>query len=261
MPTFSVVIPTYGRPEYLVHAIESVQHQTVDSYEIIVVDDASPVPVELPQSKRTRVVRADSNGGAARARNLGASVASGEVLTFLDDDDTWAPCRLQLAAEGLERAPVSVCWQGATGRNLNGVVHDTILDAITPNLGATAIERGRWRELDASYRTCEDIVWWLQVSRDLEVATVARQGLYVRQHPGERTGYGAQQRIADSCRLMTEFADYFAVHPRAAAFRYRRIGLMQKTLGNSKEARRAHIAAFRRQPNWRDVAHCVRNVR
>jgi glycosyltransferase involved in cell wall biosynthesis len=261
LPFFSVVIPTYGRPAYLAEALESVTRQTLDSFEVIVVDDASPEPVVLPSGFPATLIRAETNGGAASARNLGAEAATGDILTFLDDDDRWLPSRLEDAARGLEVAPISLCGQGRRTRPLTGNVHDVVLDAMTPHLGATAIERARWKPLDASYRTCEDVVWWLEVTHDNRVSTVQRQGLEVRRHPGVRIGYGARQRIADSQRLMEEFADYFACHPRAAAFRLRRIGLMHKALGNHSEARRAHMAALRLRPNIRDAKHAFLNLK
>jgi len=261
VPAYSVVIPTYGRPRFLQDALRSVDQQTIDSVEVIVVDDGSPEPVRLPAGAPIQLIRAEKNGGAASARNLGAAAACGDVLTFLDDDDTWLPTRLEDAERGLERAPISICGQGGTSRSLHGNVYHEILEAVTPSLGATAIVRERWIRLDETYRSCEDLVWWLQVTRHTEVCTVERQGLVVRRHPGDRVGYGAQQRIADSYRLMNEFADYFTEHPRAAAFRLRRIGLLQRKLGNFGDARAAHLAALRLQPNPKDVRHLLRNLR
>jgi glycosyltransferase involved in cell wall biosynthesis len=258
---FTVVIPTYGRQDYLEEALRSVAEQTVDSVETIIVDDASPDPVALPRWSSATLIRAEANGGAARARNIGVGAASGDALAFLDDDDTWLPTRLEDAARALERAPIGVVGQGGRTRNLHGNVHHEILDATTPSLGATAIRRDRWVPLDDSYRSCEDLVWWLQVTPDNEVHAIERQGLRVRRHSGERVGYGARQRIADSYRLLDEFANYFREHPRAAAFRLRRIGLMHRSLGNHRDARAAHLEALRLQPNLGDARHLLRNVR
>jgi glycosyltransferase involved in cell wall biosynthesis len=259
--TFSVVIPTYGRQVFLEDALRSVAGQTVDSVETIVVDDASPNQVVLPPWSSATLIRAEVNGGAARARNLGVSAASGDALAFLDDDDTWLPTRLEDAVKALENAPIGIVGQGGRPRTLQGNVQHEILDSTTPNLGATAVRRECWVSLDETYRSCEDLVWWLQVTPHNEVHTTTRQGLRVRSHTGERIGYGAEQRIADSRRLLDEFGDYFRDHPRAAAFRLRRIGLMQRSLGNYREARAAHLQALRLQPNLREIRHLVRNLR
>jgi glycosyltransferase involved in cell wall biosynthesis len=259
MVTYSIIIPTFGRPRFLAEALQSVLVQSIDDFEVIVVDDASPTAVEVPDDRRVRVVRAQHNGGPAAARNLGVQASRGEVLAFLDDDDTWLPNRLELAAVALEDAPVSVCWQApSTGRRLDGAVHDTILDATTPNLGATAVHRSAWRALDGSYRAGEDLVWWLDVSEQAEVATRPAQGLVVRRHPGVRAGYGAEERIAASLRLLRDRDPYFATHPAAAAFRWKRIGLMESSLGRKTAARAAFLRALRLQPSLADAAHLLR---
>src|SRR5262249_44071462 len=108
-PTFSVIIPTYGRPRYLAEAVRSVLDQTVGDFECIVVDDASPDPVAVVDDARVRVVRRDVNGGPAAARNTGIDAARGRNLVFLDDDDLYTPERLAAAATGLARAPVTIC--------------------------------------------------------------------------------------------------------------------------------------------------------
>jgi glycosyltransferase involved in cell wall biosynthesis len=255
-----VIIPTYGRPAFLAEAIESVLAQTFKDFEVMVVDDASPDPVAVPKDPRVLLIRATENGGPARARNLGVEHSTGEVLTFLDDDDTWLPDRLAYAEEALRRAPVAVCWHDPRrGRLLEGDVHDVILDALTPNLGATAVERSAWVPFDETYRSCEDLVWWLAVTRRSRVATHPAQGLSYRVHQGARSGYGLEQRIVDSQRILAEHADYFAAHPRAESFRYKRIGLMQLALGRKSEARKAFRRAVALKPNTRDAWHWTRS--
>lgn len=250
MPMFSVIIPSYGRPQYLQEAVRSVLGQTVDDLEVIVVDDASPTPITVDAAGPIRVIRAEVNGGAAAARNLGASVATGDVLTFLDDDDVWMPERLELARLALERADVGICWQSPKGgRVLEGSVHGSVLDSVTPHLGATAIARRAWVPMDHTYRACEDLLWWLDVTKRSSVATIARQGLRVRRHDGPRVGYGTEARIASSLRLLEERRSYFLAHPRARAYRWMRIGAMQMSLDGTREARRSLVRSLRVRPS------------
>src|SRR5262249_54973733 len=94
-PLFTVVIPTFGRPAFLADAVASVVAQTEGDLACGVVDDASPEPVGPPSDdERVRVVRLDTNGGPAAARNAGVAEARGRHLAFLDDDDWWEPERL-----------------------------------------------------------------------------------------------------------------------------------------------------------------------
>ena len=99
----SVVIPAYGHADYVVQAVESVLAQTLPPLEVIVVDDGSPDDTgerlaPLAAAGRIRYVR-QTNAGVAAARNHGASLASGELLCFVDDDDLLLPHALATLAE------------------------------------------------------------------------------------------------------------------------------------------------------------------
>jgi glycosyltransferase involved in cell wall biosynthesis len=110
-PVVSVVIPTYGRDEYRIDAIESVIDQTYQNIELLIVDDGSPTPVtetlpELPFDQLSSVtfIRHDENRGANVARNTGIRTASGKYIAFLDDDDWWAETKITRQVETLETA-------------------------------------------------------------------------------------------------------------------------------------------------------------
>lgn len=95
MPSYSVVIPTYDRPDLTRRAIESCLAQSKPPLEIIVVDDHSPVPFEWNGSPIVKVARHDRNYGGGRARNTGIDLAEGEFVCFLDSDDLWMPDKLR----------------------------------------------------------------------------------------------------------------------------------------------------------------------
>lgn len=105
----SVVIPTYDRPEQLLAAVRSVLAQTRSDLEVIVVHDGPDVrsvrPVEDLDDPRVRVVRTPSPSGdaGATARNLGIREATGRWVALLDDDDEWAPTKLQDQLDLLDR--------------------------------------------------------------------------------------------------------------------------------------------------------------
>ena len=84
----SVVIPTYYRNETLKRAIESVQNQTYDSIEIIVVDDSGERHAEAAVEEfNVRYVAHRTNRGGNPARTTGFEHANGRYVQFLDDDD------------------------------------------------------------------------------------------------------------------------------------------------------------------------------
>ena len=90
-PRLSVVIPTRNRHAVLGGAVESALNQSLPGVEVIVVDDASSPPVELPGHPRLRVLRLEEWGGLSAARNAGATAAAGRWVTFLDDDNRLLP--------------------------------------------------------------------------------------------------------------------------------------------------------------------------
>ena len=266
-PQFSVIIPTYGRPQFLTEAVQSVLSQTVEDFECIVVDDASPEPVTVTDDPRVRLIRRGENGGEPAARNTGMEHARGEYLVFLDDDDLFAPDRLALALEGLARAPVAVCWRkdpsGTVGgrRILEGDVAEIILDAMTPQMGQVAIVRSLAPRFDESFEALTDVDWVFRVSRSLPFATVPRPGLIYRTHSGPRNRNGQSVRVRCSLMLLERYADFFAGRPQAASFRWKRIGLMAQGLGDHSLARSAFRRSLRLRPHISTVAHLGRSVR
>lgn len=91
---FSVIIPVYKAEAYLDICIKSVLSQSFSDFEIILIDDGSPdrspVICDKYASMDNRVkVLHEENGGVSVARNKGISVASGEIICFLDADDEW----------------------------------------------------------------------------------------------------------------------------------------------------------------------------
>jgi len=109
MPKVSVVIPVYRQAHYLAAAINSLLAQTLEDFEIVVVDDGSPddVPGALARASsdpRIKLVRQE-NKGLAGARNGGLAVAAGDYLCFLDADDTFEPLKLEKQVRLLEASP------------------------------------------------------------------------------------------------------------------------------------------------------------
>src|ERR1700690_3652767 len=97
----SVVIPTFGRPNGVTQLVRQLNEQTLspDAYEVIVIDDGSPVDVRnLLKSSDYRfslVVERQPNGGSAAARQRGADRATGTTVLFVDDDVNVGPEFLQ----------------------------------------------------------------------------------------------------------------------------------------------------------------------
>jgi glycosyltransferase involved in cell wall biosynthesis len=97
IPDFSVVIPTFRRPEPLAEAIRSVLVQPGVDVEVMVIDDSpegsgNDVVRSIGDSRVTyRKVPIPSGGNPSLVRNIGWPLARGRYVHFLDDDDRAAP--------------------------------------------------------------------------------------------------------------------------------------------------------------------------
>lgn len=115
LPLITVVLPVYNTKEkYLRQAIESVQDQIYENWELCIVDDASSAPHIKPlleeysaTDSRIKTVFSKSNEHIAGASNRALNIASGEYVAFLDHDDTLAKHALHAVVERINDSPSS----------------------------------------------------------------------------------------------------------------------------------------------------------
>jgi len=107
-PLVSVIMPTHNRAALLPHAIASVQSQTYPHWELVIIDDASsdstPALLSTVDDPRIRPIRIPHAGNCA-ARNAGLDAATGEIVAYLDDDNTMHPAWLRSVVWALEQRP------------------------------------------------------------------------------------------------------------------------------------------------------------
>ena len=118
---YTVIIPTFQRPDQLLRLLEHIREQVLDaaevgpSFELIVVDDdlASPLQrtIEACDTPACRVTYLQGQGlGPGEARNAAATVASGDFLVFLDDDCEVSAQWLSTLAHTVADAPADVYY-------------------------------------------------------------------------------------------------------------------------------------------------------
>lgn len=124
LPHFSIVVPTYNRPQQLNRCLEALVELRYpsDRYQIILVDDGSQTPLDnvvgpfLEKAANVALIR-QQNAGPAAARNAGAQQASGEYIAFTDDDCMPTADWLHQLAISLQAAPEAMVG----GRTLNAL--------------------------------------------------------------------------------------------------------------------------------------------
>lgn len=179
-PLVTVITPTFNRAAYIAETIESVLRQSHPRLEHIVVDDGSTdgTPEVLARyADRVRVVR-QANAGEPHAVNHGFSLARGEILGVVNDDDPVFPELVSSMVEAFDSRPdVLVAYPDwllidADGKTLaeNKVVEYRYLDMLRWHHcmpGPGTFFRRRCLELeggrDPSFRLVGDFEFWLRV--------------------------------------------------------------------------------------------------
>lgn len=114
-PPVSVLVPTYDRPDALLALLDRLALQDLHPslFEILVIDDGSPTPVDVGPRPYEIVLLRQPNAGPAAARNLGLEHARGRWLVIYNDDALPAPDNLRRHLEAQAAAPEPVAVLGS----------------------------------------------------------------------------------------------------------------------------------------------------
>lgn len=106
---YSLIIPVYNRPDEVDELLESLTHQSLSDFEVLVVEDGSAVPckevVERYADKLDVKYFVKPNSGPGMSRNFGAERAQGEYFIVLDSDCVIPPAYLKAVETELQREP------------------------------------------------------------------------------------------------------------------------------------------------------------
>ncbi|MEK0326113.1 MAG: glycosyltransferase [Nitrosopumilus sp.] len=113
----SVITSTYKRPRKLKHAIESVQNQTFEDWEHIIVHDGpasfetKAVIAEYKNDKRVKFIELDKNHGShTKPKNVGLLASKGDLICYLDDDNEFLPNFMEALKLELELSGVDIVY-------------------------------------------------------------------------------------------------------------------------------------------------------
>lgn len=180
MPLISVVLPVYNVAPYLKEALNSILNQTIQDFEIIIIDDCSTDnTVEIANSykdERLKVILKAENKGLIDSLNVGFKAATGKYIARMDGDDISDLMRFEKQLNILEKNPeIKVCgsWLQAFGDNNNIIKHKEHHEQILVNmmihcsmsLGSVMLDRD-WAKNEYFYeekKHVEDYDFWSRV--------------------------------------------------------------------------------------------------
>ncbi len=224
MPRVSVIIPTYnGTTRFLDQALASVEAQTFQDFELILVDDASTdgtlqyaqtcIPAHRPVIYHQR----ERNGGPSAARNDGAKRATGEFLAFLDQDDMWDPTFLETTVTRLHALPAHVgflhtadWWMTTANQALDdGYRLDRPKNLFAQLLMGGVLRKARsglFRKtafeavhgFDERLRYAEDMDLGIRLCREYEIVTIPDPLYRFRQDPNSAAKTTAAEYLFES---------------------------------------------------------------
>jgi glycosyltransferase involved in cell wall biosynthesis len=279
VPEVTVVIPTKDRWHVLSRAaLQSVLRQEEVDLELVVVDDGSldgtAERLAALGDDRVRVVRHEQPLGVAAARNAGIGVATGEWVSFLDDDDLWSPRKLRGQLDAAAASDALFVY--ASGAAVDGE-HRFLFNVAAPDPDTIAEQLLQWNVI---WCGCSNVAARTDVVRrlggfDEELFQLADWDLWIRL---ALSGRGAACRdvlvaytIHEENMLLTHAPDVFpelerliAKHGSAAADRgveidrarfARWVAGGHRRAGRRRQAIGAYLLSARRQ---RDAGAALR---
>lgn len=203
----SVVITSYNQKDYLVQALQSLLAQTLKPFEIIVCDDGSTDGSrEVIQSYSSqypglfKLIFQPHNLGVTRNRNSGLKAATGDYITTLDGDDTYAPAKLEkeLKAALQSGRPLvysNVAYMDGAGnrtglrfckhRLRQGDLFEDIATLVYPHPREVMVSRDCIKAVgfqDEGLPINEDFEWVIRLAGFFEFAAVDQTLVYHRIH-------------------------------------------------------------------------------
>lgn len=122
----SVIIPVHNSARYLPTLLDSLRQQTAHDWEVVAVDNRSTddslrILTNSTLSAPLRLHRADERANPSYARNVGATVATGDKLLFVDADDAVLSGYVRLMSEALDEHPMVTSRVDSAALNPDGV--------------------------------------------------------------------------------------------------------------------------------------------
>ncbi|WP_420157600.1 glycosyltransferase [Nocardiopsis sp. CNT-189] len=269
-PDVTAIVPTRERPDLLRRTLRSITGQDYPGVlrTIVVFDNDDPDQALADDDPRrpVRVMANTRSPGLAGARNTGILAASGELVAFCDDDDTWLPGKLRRQVEVLLAAPeteivccgIRVIYERTEAERVLDRTSVAFADLLASRLtelhpSTFVIRRSALvdgcgtvdEELPGSY--AEDYELLLRLARRAPVRTVPETGVRVLWH--RRSHFAGRWRTIASAlsRLLEQYPEFRLV-PRGHARIAGQVAFAEAAAGRRRAALRWILATLRSRP-------------
>lgn len=228
----SVIVPTYKRkPEMLKRCVDSVLSQTYKNIELIVVDDSPsdyPFREEVKSflnsyDNRIHYIQHHKNMGANIARNTGVDNSNGKYIAFLDDDDEWAPTKLEKQYKLIYNNPnVSLVYcraqiinenSGETKPIINWMYrgsqyHRLLKQNFIGSNSFVLVDKEKFYmvgKYDESLLSNQDYDLFIRLSKDYEIDFIDEVLVNYYIHEGERISTNAEKQLQGRLALYDKY--------------------------------------------------------
>lgn len=219
VPHVTVVLATRNpRPGWLSSSIDSVLSQSYPHLDLVVLDDGSQPAVTTRADPRLTLLRLTDSVGVSAARNIGIAHSCGDMVAFIDDDDTWSHDKLERQVLILSKNPDVVLvatdfdWlDGASqrfGTGYRGYWADRheLLQGCGLLLSSVVVRRdalARTGGFDSTLRVCEDWDLFLKLTATGKFDRVGEPLTHYRWH--DDNGRRVEETAAVSFALLDKY--------------------------------------------------------
>ena len=245
-PVVSVVMPTYNTEKYIREAVSSIENQTLRDWELLVVDDCSTdhtyeILQKLAQEDaRIKIIRNQTNCGAAMSRNIAFSQCSGKYVALLDSDDLWEPEKLEKQVICAEKTGADIIYCSYSiidecGRkkspdfivpehtDFNSMLKKSTISCSTALLKSKLVAQFQF----PTHMYHEDLAYWLELLKNgANAAGVIEVLASYRITPGSRA-FNKVQSAVNRWKIYTEYLGLPAVRSTCLLAQYIFLGLIK----------------------------------
>ena len=226
MPSVSIILPYYRKINYINNTVKSVLNQTYKDFEIILVyddtqlEDLQTIKKEFQNNPKIKIIVNEKNLGAGISRNKGIENANGEIIAFIDSDDTWHPEKLAKQTNFMRKNnyDFTFCnYEKKISKSKSIEVKSVkeklyYEDLITScDIGLSTVQLKKDiipKDLFPALKTKEDYVAWLKLSKVKIIANNFSENLVIWNKTHQSLSSNFFQKIFDAFRVYNKYEKF-----------------------------------------------------